>query len=290
VKEHISTNLIERYRRRQLEPDEMLALDKHLGTCADCRRQLRANLSLTPALHQLQANVLAVPDEVSEHPAENQLRAYLMERLDAVDRELLESHLEFCADCQLRTSKLGSSIQPITEPGVAPSPVINKKAPDKWFGKLSPYWPSLFLRPSALRFAGVMAILALLIWGLIWGLTRWRSNSRTKQEIVETSPSPAPTTKDGQKQPFQPTPDLLLALNDGGRQVRLDANGNLTGFESLPASTQQLIKDALSNGRIETPKTLDELKSTSNQLMGRPGADLGMGDFWNRKNYHAISR
>jgi hypothetical protein len=111
-----------------------------------------------------------------------------------------------------------------------------------------------------------------------------------KQDIVETSPSPAPTAKNDQTQPLELTPRLLLAFNDGGRQVRLDANGNLTGFESLPASTQQLIKDALSNGRIETPKTLDELKSTSNQLMGRPGADLGMGDFWNRKNYHAISR
>jgi hypothetical protein len=41
VADHLSAELLEGYRRRHLEPAQLLALDDHVMTCAVCREILR---------------------------------------------------------------------------------------------------------------------------------------------------------------------------------------------------------------------------------------------------------
>ncbi len=54
-------------------------------------------------------------------------------------------------------------------------------------------------------------------------------------------------------------PAVLVALNDGGKQVTLDKSGNLAGLESLSPSIQQKVKTTLTAQRAETPRLLAQL-------------------------------
>jgi len=263
VTEHLSTQLAERYRQRQLDPFELLMLDDHLSGCASCRRQLRDALALSTAAQRLQTNALTVRDEEIEHPSESQLRSHLMEQLDAVDRELVESHLEFCADCQSRRGELRLAMRQ-----------TGNAAPEKWFSRAIPDWlkggsvasGNRLSLSFALRFAVAASLMVLLVWSLM----RWRPNSDKRQNLAGASPSPSSDI--GHPSP-QFTLAPLLALNDDGRQVTLDADGNLTGIESLSAVERQSIKNALTTGQVETPNTLAELKSAANGLMGERDAN-----------------
>lgn len=54
---HLTTQQLEAYRRRTLEPAELLALDDHLAECAACRRRLREVIPARAALLALQTNL-----------------------------------------------------------------------------------------------------------------------------------------------------------------------------------------------------------------------------------------
>lgn len=128
--------------------------------------------------------------------------------------------------------------------------------------------------PLALRFAGALGLLALLVWGVI----RWRTSSGTSQQLAGGA-SPTPTverTPPPSSIPLAPT--VVLALNDGGQSVTLDANGNVLGIESFSAADQQAVKNALLSGKIETPPALAELKGKADVLMG--GTESDPGKLW----------
>ena len=252
VSEHISATLIERYRQRQIEPPELLALDEHLSNCAQCRQQLRSALAVDAAALRLKTNLTTL-HETADHLPQSQLRLYLAETLDAVDRELAESHLEFCATCQNQLEQLRLAKQPEQSPGQTDSP---KKFAD-WFRN------HFFALPMAIRFAGAIVLLALLIWAAVSAFRQLQPQPEMKPEVAQNDPSPNPTNE-----PFKPA--VQLALNDGGKVVTIGVDGTLSGFESLDAAEQQAIKDALLAGRIEIPASLSELKSGAGSLMGGP--------------------
>lgn len=251
VTEHISTEIIERYRRRQVEPDELLSLDGHLAHCDQCRQQLLTVMPLPATPNELQNAVLAVADESNEHLSDPFLRSHLNNRLDAVDRELVESHLEFCERCQSQFSRLQSAHDPIARLNIEKQNWMNLL-----FARLTPR--------LALQVAGATALLVLLAWGIF----RWQQQPNPS-EILTRNPSPSPSV------PQQPilSPQTLLALNDGGKAITLYADGTLIGIESLSDADQQAIKLALSLGKLETPKTLIELKSSASTLMAAPTND-----------------
>lgn len=256
--EHISTILIERYRQRQMEPLELLALDQHTSDCAQCRQQLRAALSLNSSASLLQANVPSWQMD-DEHLSKEQLSFFVSGKLDAIDLELAESHLEFCDGCKSEITELQArQVQP------APS-LVDKLA--NWFQN------NVLVIPVAFRFAGAMALLALLIWAAALGFKLWTKSPEKIQMVAGTTPSPAPTEDNILPNPPQQKPAFEFALKDSGRPVTFSADGTLTGFESLAANEQQSIKDALIAGRVRVSPTLSELKSGSGNLMGGPNND-----------------
>jgi hypothetical protein len=247
----------------------MLALDEHLTTCAACRGQMRVALSLADAPARLQNGLMIVENE-GDHLASSQLHAYLRDQLDAVDRELAESHLDFCENCQSRLGEIRRTMQSVNAP-VAISAV---RQPDssKWFRRLLPGWLREMLAGGtqppllALRVAGAMALLALLAWG-VW---RWLVPGGKLQQLAG---GPSPTATVEKKLPQPPPATQVLAIDDGGGQVTLDAQGNVAGIESLSTAQQQAIKTALANGQVEIPRSLAELKGTGSNLMGRSNHD-----------------
>lgn len=248
VTDHLSTQLVERYRQRALTAAELLAADRHLAECAACRREWIGALAL-PALAQVRANVLTAEAD-AEHIAAAQLRAYAagrLDALDAVDRELVESHLEFCAACQTQAN------------------AFRPAAREPWWRAFVPVW--LIEMPLTLRWAGALAVLAVAVWGAL----RWQTAPRGP-EIANASPTPTIALPSPVVSPTAlSTPAALLALNDGGRQLALDAGGALTGADDWPESARQSIALALASGHVELPKNLNELRGQGDVLMGGAG-------------------
>ncbi len=121
-----------------------------------------------------------------------------------------------------------------------------------------------------LRVVATVAILLFVVGTALW---MWRRSN--KEELVKTTPSPviSPQPQPSINPSPQPPAPILLVLNDGGEQVTLDAQGNLTGLESLALSDQQRVKTALITQKIEAPKMLKEIKGASGTVMGGSSSD-----------------
>ncbi|MEW6210745.1 MAG: zf-HC2 domain-containing protein [Acidobacteriota bacterium] len=250
MKDHLSTQLLERFRERRLEPQELLALDDHLAACAACREMLRETRPLSASLLALRASI-ENDESALDHLREDQLMAYAAGKLDEVDRELAESHLESCAACAAQSQKLS----------VGQRADISDQAskPALWARLVAERLSSV--RP-ALRIAAAVAMALLVI-----AVVLWLRSGTERQEIVEHPPAPQPSPP----QPETPA-SILLALNDGPKQITLDAQGKLTGLESLSPADQQSVRTALTTEKVFKPATLRELIDSSAPSMGRPDA------------------
>jgi hypothetical protein len=210
VIEHFSKQLVERYYKNALDPDEWLALDDHLAVCEDCRAKLQETVPVKETLLTLQASMRAEPQ--TRKPS------------------FWRRFLAFIGLTTLR----------------------DRSAQDGMAIKLTPW----------LAMAAVMALLIVLALQLR-GRINVRDLGKTPTAPV-TSPSPDPSVKPSP----EPLPQILLALNDGGAQVTLDAQGKLTGLESTPPADRQRIKTALISQKIESPEMLKELEVASGAAMG----------------------
>ncbi len=94
---HLSSQQLNRYRHAGLAPGELLSMDDHLLTCEFCRQQLRPELPLPAALEHLRAALQTLPEE--EHIAPELRTAFAQDQVDAIESELIMSHLQRCPAC-----------------------------------------------------------------------------------------------------------------------------------------------------------------------------------------------
>ncbi len=73
-----------------------------------------------------------------------------------------------------------------------------------------------------------------------------------------------------------PPATIVIALNDGGRRVALDATGSLKGLNQLPESDRRAVKSALTSGRVSTPPALASLQAGGGPLLSG-GSSGGSG-------------
>jgi hypothetical protein len=62
-------------------------------------------------------------------------------------------------------------------------------------------------------------------------------------------------------------PQIAVTLNDGGRQVRLDREGNLAGLGNLFPLERRAVRTALTTGQLDLPSELTQLSSKAGVLM-----------------------
>jgi anti-sigma factor RsiW len=177
---HLSFYQINRYRYACLTPMELLAVDDHLATCEFCRQQLRSGLNVPAALQQLHANLQVVAE--SEHLPPAQCTAFVHNRLDAVERELVTSHLEECRSC-------AAQVQFLQQEAVASVPTPAEM--------LASLWAFLHERAALLWPMPVAALLVVVSVTLIdqWWLRR-------------SAEATAPTAIQPHVEPLAPTPSV----------------------------------------------------------------------------------
>ena len=100
--EHINKNEIKQYGESKLSPREFLRVQTHLETCEDCQRRLD---EMFPNIAETEEALLI--EDLREDKAndfhlnyEEHLKPFIYETIEAIDKEIVESHVEVCAECR----------------------------------------------------------------------------------------------------------------------------------------------------------------------------------------------
>lgn len=259
--EHLTEKQIEDYSRRRLPAAELLSLTDHLTGCASCQRRIEAAQNDDGAFFDLRSQVFEETTESAAHLTMQQTAAYVDRDLSGEALHVVDDHLSHCHECLLAVTDLRAfrnEIAPTIDreygPATVPVKVPAKEARRSIFG---------FLWAPAPAFA-----LAILLLTAVIGWLVWRSQQRPPSQIAEnptTTPQPTPSSIPA---PPQPAPVVVAQLNDGAGVLTLDQQGRLSGADNLPPSYQNLLKNALSTGKVEKSSQLQGLNRASSSLMG----------------------
>ncbi len=103
---HLSAEQITKYRERTLQPGELLAVDSHLGSCAECRTLMSEQSS------EGMGFILAIAEAANDHLTYEQMEAWVEDRMDQTERELVMAHIGMCQACA-RQLKAYESYAPV---------------------------------------------------------------------------------------------------------------------------------------------------------------------------------
>jgi anti-sigma factor RsiW len=103
---HVTAQQIDQYRDKAMPPEELLAFDRHLAECGECRKQLASSERVSKLLRGLESAAAA-----PQHLSYDQMAAYVDGKSEEIDREIVESHVELCARCAAELGDLASFAQ-----------------------------------------------------------------------------------------------------------------------------------------------------------------------------------
>src|SRR4051812_12416818 len=92
---HVGASEIERFRRRTLAGDELVAFAEHLDRCERCRQRVADSGDAAASGMLLEAG-LGLSDR---HPSEEDIHGYVNGTVDPERRADIQLHLEHCASC-----------------------------------------------------------------------------------------------------------------------------------------------------------------------------------------------
>jgi len=234
--EHCTGTQLEGYRERTLAPAELIAVDDHLHACAECSAAFRHLLARQPVRS---ATGDEAPAHADEEPAfhldyDEHLAPYVDGTADDIDREIVESHVELCAQCAEQLRELFSVKEELaraTPSGVAASPPIDdaraarsSPPPPAWRERFSgPRGHGAFAWPPARVqvLAGIfVCALLLIVAALLWRTHREQTASVPPPVANTANRSEANVSRNNNTPPaVQPSP----SRNDDTAQANADA-------------------------------------------------------------------
>jgi anti-sigma factor RsiW len=294
---HLNENRLERFRLRELSPDELLAADEHLSACEGCRLKLAGAAGLRGMAGALRAGLARAADDEA-HLAYEQFEAYADGKLRDTGLRAVETHLKACDACAdearellqlrdaLRAETAATSVpRAFMLDAPAASTSTETASPRRGlretfaalrhrpFG-LSPQW-------AALAAAGLL-LASLSAWWLA-------SKSQPAPEVaVRTHETPRPqhVNVPAPASPTStPTPDASVNAssepvekNGPNRPGAENNTSTATGerdliaveLEKVPGRYREQVRAALTTRRLAAPPALAEVRSGAGTLMGAP--------------------
>lgn len=247
VSEHLTGEAIELYCAGKTPAAQTLAVQAHVFACPECRVRLESRVGVESALLNLRGQLAqtAGSDSLEEetHLSYEQLALYIDNKLDAVEREIADSHLVICDDCAADLSDLQQyrEIAATTElpPVAATKSALAVAAEDA--AKLSAWqrFAALigsFRLPAPATVAAVAAVLLLLVLGGVRLATRRNADLKEQEELARagsnTQPSTAPSVEPSRENPSplaspsaEPTPESTGGNRNELAQESANANG-----------------------------------------------------------------
>jgi anti-sigma factor RsiW len=279
--QHPTEQQLMEYRMRRLAPDAFLVIHGHVSECARCAARCYEPSQTRTDYETLLTALTPATDEPPYHLTEDTAAGYVSDELDEIDREAAVTHLEVCAECTGTVARLRAALEDSAH--AAANSAATPAATDARARNRRPLWPIGLSRPATLKLAAAILLLAVLL-SATWLLLRAR-NTQTPELVRDDTPTaPAnealPPDRNGTPTPSpqtepagEQTARIVVALNDAGQQVTLDAQGNLAGLEQLPERLRLQIKSALFTRRLARPSALDELDQQAGTLRGAAGSN-----------------
>jgi hypothetical protein len=264
--EHLTQKQVEDYSRRRLSAAELLAVTDHFAGCELCRQRIESAGNGDAAFFELYHEVF---EEVAEtvHLTTPQAAAYIDQSLFGKELQVVADHLTHCEQCILAIEDLREFKNGFV---FSAAPSIRENLWRKTQRLLTTPF-----RVSPVPAFGGAALAILLLAIIAW--FAWRTPPEPEPQIANVPTPAAPPASQPTSQPDTPQPAPIVAqVNDGSGVVTLDQQGKLSGADDLPLAYQNLVKKALSTGRIERSSQLQGLTRASSSLMG---SDNKQNDF-----------
>jgi hypothetical protein len=273
---HLTQKQIEDYCKRQLAGAEVLPVTDHLSACDICRTQIQAVGNGDMAFFDLRSQVFA---EVIENGADatgathltlDQTAAYVDRHLSGEDLRVVDDHLTHCHECVLAVNdlrefrneiapSLDREYKPQSQPTLVPSPAVPSRSSLAAF--------TTRLRASFGPVFAVTVLAILMLTFIAWFV--WRKPPQQEQQIANTpSPAAQPQLSSPEPEPPSQAAPVVAQINEGSRVLSVDQQGKLSGADDLPPAYQDLVKKALTRGRIEKSSQLQGLTRPPSSLMG----------------------
>src|SRR4030095_3336038 len=284
---HLSEEDIVRYRERNLAPSELLAADSHLALCDSCHGRMIEWPALDEKVSGAFAGVeKAVAADVT-HLSYEQLAALVDDEISDIDREIATSHLDLCSPCKIELNELREMRSAMAAGGKETKGTKGTEGTKEKREYVSTVWRRPSFGVVALPALATVALLSFLI-----SIPLRRENAEARQRVADLERSNAelreqraaadalPHELAGLRQENErlrqaAESQALVALNDGGGRIILDAQGNLAGIQTTPG-VEQDVKDALRTERVKLPASLREIRSQSGTLMGPGQAEFSV--------------
>lgn len=257
--EHLSETQLTEYSMRSLDPDELLAVDRHLASCDECHERL---IGILPAVE----NLALEADEPFHLDYEQHLEPYADGKANDIDREIVDSHVALCSKC---ATDLKDLLQ-FKQQGVG-----GIRTSSRWRPWTSPAW------------AAAAAVLAVFVLG--GAVFLWTGSPMSKlaqPEIVSPGPdkqgpavakdqpsaatttqnTPSPHPSDLNMSVSPPPEEPRLMVYDADGQLTVNQRGQLEGLQQLPPDLKESVEQALATGRLGASPALRGWTTGTNNL------------------------
>ncbi len=122
MSKHVTAEQIAQYKSKLISPGELLAFDRHISQCGECRSQLAS-----PARVRTLFSGLAAAARSPEHLSYDQMAGYVDGKCDDPDREIVESHVEFCERCATELGDLAAFAETLAATADSePAPLLSQ--------------------------------------------------------------------------------------------------------------------------------------------------------------------
>ncbi len=264
---HLTDEEIRNYHQHNLSGQRLLTADLHLTECEDCFKRVgeRSAISMKNIVGGLHQEFSDTARLEQDHIVYEQLELMVDGKLDDMELEITESHLEVCKQCRNEADDLRNFRES-----------FNRSAQDS--PRVISWHRTAF--NVGLRIAGVAAMIAFFVWAASLSM-RDRINKLQVQLEQAKDENARLTLKNSElvrqsnqlqneiatlKSPAQAP--IVASLKDGGGIVSLDEKGNILGIASDSPLYLKMAKDALTEQSVGTPNLLAGLIGKQGSLLG----------------------
>jgi predicted anti-sigma-YlaC factor YlaD len=267
---HLSELEIQGYRERSLPWEKLVTASDHLAACEECHDRFNSSDRLGQVYAFLRADLEAAQHE--SHLWYEQLEGYVDGVLDRDQVRTVETHLAECGECETSVREL-MGIKRISTAKAQRTPreagEMARSAREFMPGgaRFERALPGM-RAGHLLRAAAVIIVVGSLVWVYLLrsriGALDARLNQAERANIeLSEEASGAGEMRDEVARLRQENerlrqggvgnPDLAVSIRDGDSQVTLDREGNIGGLAGVAPDLAELVKNALTTGRIDVP-------------------------------------
>ena len=264
MSEHLSTEIIERYRRNELCGKPRFDAAKHIAECKQCRSQAGGAEVLRLAYAAFSSSLEEIAKLPVEHLSGEQVADFVSGKLNEVQSEIVVSHLAWCELCADDVEDIRLYARQI---------VLDEKKKSttgaEWRKRVFGLWKEAS-RPV---FVGAGSVAVLMLAAILWRYGTFDKAGEIAAPTTATKiSSPNANPPISQTPPTTSSPEITIKQTETLRPSQ--ANAAELAW-ALPVD-RRLLNAAWSGGKIEVRKEIAEMWAPRGKMGNSEGASFDL--------------